>query len=269
MDYQNERAVPGVVSYTSCGATMRSSVLVRCKVTRHPCVLVRSVAAWLLGIVLVFAVAMQHKVAAEELSYSAESTEGWVVDSETGQPLPGVIVIADWSLEGGETSSPIGGELVLLETETDQNGRYFFPAWGPKVVTLPDEFLWNRDPLLIFLKSGYRDVARSNGMVRGPARVREQVRVSTWNGKQIPMTSYHGDEAKAAEDFNYRSDIRRMIGSGKDCEWRQMPLTVAFLLREGARFKRLGQKVYLFNPVSFANQNRCGSAQAWVDGLPK
>src|SRR2546422_4340820 len=64
--------------------------------------------------------------------YSAEAIEGSVADAETGRPLEGVIAVAHWQLKGGfEGGTPIG-ELQILEAVTDPNGRYSFPAWGPK-----------------------------------------------------------------------------------------------------------------------------------------
>jgi hypothetical protein len=69
--------------------------------------------------------------------YSAMPIEAWVVDTETNQPVPGVIVIASWVLEGGleggnqldrmmvmEARSPIrrfGGEIQLTCVGTQES----------------------------------------------------------------------------------------------------------------------------------------------------
>src|SRR5258708_16141131 len=72
--------------------------------------------------------------------YSAEATEGWVADAETGKPIEGVIVVAHWRITGGlEGGTPIN-ELKILETVTDEIGRYSFPAWGPKLAFLSGVF---------------------------------------------------------------------------------------------------------------------------------
>lgn len=75
--------------------------------------------------------------------YSAEAIEGWVVDGETGKPIEGVNVTANWELEidtpGGRSAV---GQMMIMETVTDAAGRYYFPAWGPKPVPpydMPDD----------------------------------------------------------------------------------------------------------------------------------
>jgi hypothetical protein len=77
--------------------------------------------------------------------YSAESLEAWVVDDETSQPLEGVNVVAHWALFGGMHTDVVG-QLMVMETVTDAQGRFFFPAWGPK--KRPQGFLWYADPTL-------------------------------------------------------------------------------------------------------------------------
>ena len=66
-------------------------------------------------------------------SYSAKPIEAWVVDAQTGKPLEGVNVVAHWKLRYGLEG---GGsyQLHIMEDVTDKNGRFFFPAWGPKEI---------------------------------------------------------------------------------------------------------------------------------------
>src|SRR5260221_2733138 len=89
--------------------------------------------------------------------YNAEAIEGWVADAETGKPIEGVIVVAHWRLEGGlEGGTPID-ELKILETVTDRNGRYSFPAWGPQVA-FSGFFgsLRSESPEILMFKKGYK-----------------------------------------------------------------------------------------------------------------
>ena len=222
-----------------------------------------------LGCALSLANAMATEPSAAGLTYSAASIEGWVVDAETGKPVGDVVVLAHWQLRSTLIEPQIIGELTILETKTDSNGRFYFPAWGPKIMWTPYARLSNADPHIMFLKQGYQFHSVLNDSVVGPIDREKPIRTSQWNGKQIPMKSFHGNEAAAAREF-YLSEIRRLLGSGKDCEWKEMPLTVAYVLREGTRLKKaLGTDVYLFDPQSFSHQDRCGSAQAWVDALPQ
>src|SRR6266849_1854255 len=70
-------------------------------------------------------------------TYSAEPIEAWVVDADSGQPIEGVVVTANWELEIGTLGGNIPvGQIMVMETVTDQKGRFYFPAWGPKAVPL-------------------------------------------------------------------------------------------------------------------------------------
>ena len=201
------------------------------------------------------------------ISYSAEPIEGWVVDAETGSPLQDVIVLANWELRGG-MERQILGELTILEARSNRNGRFVFPGWGPKTVSEESARLWDEDPQLHFIKSGYKYRSIQNETIVGPVNTEKSVRSSRWNGKRIAMERLKEGSLDAVADF-YMSDIRRLVGSGKGCEWKEMPLTVAYLLREGRRLKSLGLDVYVFDPRNFSNQDRCGSAAKWAEEISR
>src|SRR3989304_3297455 len=89
----------------------------------------------------------------EPWSYIAEPIEGRVVDKETGQPIEGAVVVAQWIL-----AKPLEGHSVdhwvVIEAITDTEGRYHIPGWGPK--TRPwNRWLSNYDPKLVVFKLGY------------------------------------------------------------------------------------------------------------------
>ena len=54
-----------------------------------------------------------------------------MVDAETHQPLEGVNVVAHWVLNFG-LEGTVHADLMLMETVTQSNGRFYFPAWGAK-----------------------------------------------------------------------------------------------------------------------------------------
>jgi len=201
------------------------------------------------------------------IRYSAAPIAAQVVDSETGEPIPGVVVLAHWELRGGGHGQS-KGELMILETKTDADGRFSFPAWGPKTVWDPDARLWDADPAMTLLKQGYAPRTVLNSQAVGPIDTTRSLRTSRWDGKRIEIKNLHGDEKAAAQAFDL-DEIRRLVGSGTDCEWKEMPLTVAYVLREGPRLRSLGLNVYTFDLRSFSNQQSCGSALRWAEGLPK
>src|SRR5712691_8711159 len=52
-----------------------------------------------------------------------------LVDSETGQPAEGAIVVAHWEILGGlEGLNPVG-QAKVMEAVTDKNGVISFPSW--------------------------------------------------------------------------------------------------------------------------------------------
>jgi hypothetical protein len=109
-------------------------------------------------------------------TYSAEVLEAWVMDEETNQPLAGVHVVAHWALYGGMHTDMVG-PLMVMETVTDAQGRFFFPEWGPK--KRPQGFLWYADPTLLLFKSGYTFKHLSNEVTERPDPARCAARSGT------------------------------------------------------------------------------------------
>ncbi len=116
--------------------------------------------------------------------YAAEAIEAWVVDAETKKPLEGVIVTANWELEAGTVGGSIPvGQLMVMETVTDRNGRFYFPAWGSK--PRGHGYLVDRDPQILMFKNGYE----SGGLQNTPSSKinKASLRRSEWHGKTIEL----------------------------------------------------------------------------------
>lgn len=120
--------------------------------------------------------------------YTAEPIEGRVIDKETGQPIEGVVVLAQWILQ-----KPIEGHKaehwVVIEAVTDSEGKYKIPGWGPK---WRPWFRWleNADPVLDVFKPGYWTKGFYNyypGTFQTINPKSARVRKSAWNGKIIEM----------------------------------------------------------------------------------
>ena len=193
-------------------------------------------------------------------TYSAKPITATVVDAETGQPLQGVNVVAHWVLHGPTWQS--AGDLELTEAETDREGKFHIPGWGPK--TIPADLprgtrLGNSDPALVFFKSGYK--VRHVGNELQPKRLRPEhdtpVRYSDWDGKVIKLERFSGDL-----QF-YGSGATTNIGSGIECPWKKVPRFFAALMKERARLDRLGVRSILPTLAHLENSFRnagCGSA---------
>ncbi|HEY5648458.1 MAG TPA: carboxypeptidase-like regulatory domain-containing protein, partial [Nitrospiria bacterium] len=80
--------------------------------------------------------------------YVIEDVKAKVVDSETGEPIEGAVVVGQWY-----TVRP-REYLKITEAVTDKNGEFVIPGWGP--FKKPRKgCLFADDPLLKIFKSGY------------------------------------------------------------------------------------------------------------------
>jgi hypothetical protein len=88
--------------------------------------------------------------------YSTDAIEAWVVDAETGKPIEGAVVTANWQLVSFGLDS--GGrklrQLEVMETRTDKNGRFHVPGILRPNVTFDQ--LGEEDPQILIFKSGYQ-----------------------------------------------------------------------------------------------------------------
>ena len=200
--------------------------------------------------------------------YSAKAIEAWVVDAESKQPMEGVNVVAHWLLEYGLEG---GGatDITTMETVTDKNGRFYFPAWGPKEIpdNLPSEArLKDNDPELQFFKSGYLGLELQNDRpIRSMWGHGKSMRTSEWDGKKIQMKSFQGT---ALQEYGFHLPSFYYVEYGKNCEWKHIPRMIAAVSREQKRFKE--QKI-IFSGLDFTdieslpNQDICGSAEKFFE----
>jgi len=164
--------------------------------------------------------------------YFAKPITGRVVEAGTPTPLPGVTVVADWQLQGGLEGGRTEGHVVILETVTDADGRFAFPAWGPRFA-YPFKHFEERAPLLLFFKAGYvpKHVENRNW-------TRGWVLTSDWDGETTllePASRYPGRYAA----------ILQMFGSGIDlwffyhrCVWQSLPHLLLALDQASAGLSR-------------------------------
>lgn len=110
-----------------------------------------------------------------------------IVDAETNAPLAGVHVLALWELKGGLEGGNVVGIAKVMEAETDSNGVFRFPGWGPKLVS-PFGSLPSAAPLIMFFKSGY-DYQQVHNQVSAYDRPHTS---SEWNGKTIRLAKFKG-----------------------------------------------------------------------------
>lgn len=217
--------------------------------------------------------------------YSAAPITAHVVDGETGKPLAGVNVVAHWQLHGGlEGGTPLGAVMVM-ETVTDDDGRFHFPAWGPKEVQRPSGVYGNARvqgsaPELLLFKSGYKHgwALNYHGGDPDPRNMR-----SLWDGKVIKLEPFHGTSAEYAWDLkglSYALDSATAFANwscsaGKPCpaacQWQNIPKTIQAIGRQFKAFKAEGidhTNIYssLMNNDEIVRKDGCASPISILQG---
>jgi hypothetical protein len=170
--------------------------------------------------------------------YYAQRIDGQVVDDETGKPLEGVIIVAQWVLfHKGIGESWHKARLRVVETVTDKNGYYTIPG-SPMARIIPFTELDRYDPKLSVFKKGYRPSSFINKKDRN-----SPIRFSDWDGKILrlkrPAASLEKQVIKLRTFFNgiYK-------GGGK-MEWRNFPKMLLAMYEEKQRLVSQGVESWL------------------------
>ena len=66
--------------------------------------------------------------------YSADSLTAWIVDADTGAPIPGVNVVAGWEMKGGLEGGNVVGWVMVMEAVSDANGKICFSCMGTEEI---------------------------------------------------------------------------------------------------------------------------------------
>ena len=195
-----------------------------------------------LGAVLLFAGCATLDVR----SYSAESIEAWVVDEQTGQPLEGVVVVADWLLMRGTFGGrSLQGPFMILESVSDAKGRFHFPAWGPRANRTLG-FMDHEDPELWFFKPGYQMTRLTNNYT-ADYRTKPSKRRSDWNSKVIRLKRFEGGGEEYAKHIALSGEsLMYRLTRTEDCAITRIPQLAAALDRENTRLMRSGLNVHGF-----------------------
>ena len=196
---------------------------------------------------VIFAMSLLPLSSCASLLYSAKPIQAWVIDAETGKPLEGVIVTANWQLEGGiEGGNPVG-QVMIMETVTDKNGRFYFPGWGPKLRSMEGK-LKTESPQILMFKSGYSYVALSNKLTMEALRGELEYPLrSDWDGKKVRMERFKGALDEYAQNiYDLSSNIDSVIDlskGAKDCYWKQIPRMLVALNNMSLSFEAQGVKL--------------------------
>ena len=209
--------------------------------------------------------------------YSAAPIEAWVIDAETGKPLEGVIVTANWQLKGGLEGGNDFGQMMVMEAVTDKSGRFYFPAWGPKR-NVSDGHIKQDGPQLLLFKSGYRYLALFN-----ETRVTDRpgpFLKSDWNGKTIKLERFKETDLQTQYKnlLNFSKGVDSFATWHIDpCQWTNLPTAVNKMMQERKKLEAQGVRSVMDRTLDrqllegesyFIKQ--CGStAQTFIEGTKK
>lgn len=160
------------------------------------------------------------------------------------KPLEGVIVVAHWELHQSTVGGRIpAGQLMVIETVTDKDGRFYFSKWGPK--RRSKGYLDDRDPAILLFKGGYEYRGLQN---LTKSYINENsVRRSMWHGKTIELQPFKGGlEAYAGRLYRLSSDMDSMLDfarGDKTCNWKKTPQMLATLHKMSLHFDKKGVKL--------------------------
>ena len=138
--------------------------------------------------------------------FTAAPIEAWVVDAETGQAIEGAVVTANWQLVGFgfDTGGRKLGQLEVMETVTDQNGRFYFPGFTK--VNISGNQLREEDPQILIFKSGYRYMRITNQYPIGKEGEQGAHRKSPIVGQRLKMQRASDDVKQYAQNLAFFSD---------------------------------------------------------------
>ena len=174
--------------------------------------------------------------------YAAEPISTQVVDADTKEPIEGVVVVAAWVLEGGLEGGNIKGVLTVMETVTDQSGRFHFAGWGPKgkpsyIRWYEDARLKSESPEFFLFKSGYRAGTFLNATNMKKQANDPSVQTSDWNDQTMPLKKFAGTLEEYAKDLAFPLNTQLWDTMRPKCTWTQIPLMIKAIAAQTRTFR--------------------------------
>ena len=197
------------------------------------------------------------------VTYQFDPIEAWVVDAETGKPIEGAVVTANWELVKGSLDGPrYYGQLEVKETVTDKSGRFFFEGFSKEDTSGAE--LRESDPQVLIFKAGYEYQRFTNDYRDGGAGLKKARRTAAVNGKTVKLLSMLSPEAnklqRSSMYFGLHTRYRYLVD---DCHWKSIPRAMVAMDREYRRAKATNPSVYvdLINSGTLESlTEKCGSS---------
>ena len=194
-----------------------------------------------------------------DLYYTAAPIEAWVVDAETGAPIEGAVVTANWQLVafGFDTGGRKQGQLEVMETVTDKNGRFYFPGFTK--LNLSGNALGEADPQILIFKPGYRHIRATNQYPIGQEESQGPRRRSSIIGQRLKMQPAGDSVKEYASNLGFLGSDLSSLQDQSDVVSR-IPQMIHALGCERLRLRRLDSSIGLIDvPGSPTPEKECAS----------
>jgi hypothetical protein len=194
----------------------------------------------------VVGVAAFTSVVVHAMTFYSTAGAARVVDTQSGQPIEGVIVEASWEITNfrDSGSGPLA-ELVHAEARTDSKGEFTLPAWGPVTMSLHSHIrsvvkrLDHSQPHLYFYKRGYH-----GSVEKGPEEDRRPFldqlliegkdrRVAWWDRHTFKLEPNRGSIEER------RNEVSLAITALAGCKWVHQPRIAAAYVTEARQLARV------------------------------
>jgi len=202
--------------------------------------------------------------------YTAAPIDARIVDADTGKPVAGASIIANWQLVTGSLDGERDkGQLEVRETTTDANGAFHFDGFTKANPSTAE--LRNKDPQILIFKPGYRTKQLVNDYGSRTYGLIGATRTSQFNATTIKLQPYATDPASGGEAAyeHFKIDVDPIIAA---CAWKKIPNALLAMTRERERIKSLNPSKYVDLPtVSSADryEGQCGSATDYFKALQR
>ena len=192
------------------------------------------------------AIAASFCLASCAVTYQFAPIEATVVDAETGVPIEGAVVTANWELVKGSLDGPrYFGQLDVKETVTDKNGRFRFEGFTKEDSSGAE--LRESDPQILIFKAGYEFQRFTNDYRDGGAGMKMLERSAAVNGRTVKLRSVSGandDIGRIHTSLDIRLGFVTKVMPGKHewekCYWQDISRMIREIRRHELLMKKRG-----------------------------
>ena len=189
--------------------------------------------------------------------YTSNAFRIEVIDSRTRQPIPNVIIAANWQIQR-DHAVPIY-EMTVVEVVTDDAGVAQIPGWGPKV-DFTIGALSYAEPTVRLFKLHYlprieHGLGTRHSAGKAKWRINDASLVFTFE-----LVSYEGSLIDYEAKFLDLTNSLEWVYSGLSCSWTKMPRLLAEL--EGLRtaLGQYGAGQSITTSAVIRKSTKCGSS---------